>query len=485
MKFEQIRAQHRRFIYRRYTMMQVDNTLLIRFTFTIDPDIVFTPEIRIPWWNDVVPAGQPATDAIPLAVLNNLAFHLGLAEIPSYWKTTCAPEILIEAGPLDAWQRDWWQNLLLNGMTEFYAVNGIDFTKPDFVTIHSAAPTYASHPIPPPPGASHPPGPPLGRDERRLNTDRVLVPIGGGKDSIVTIETLRKHAPAAIGCLLLNPMQAARDIVDVAGCQSPLIVSRTIDPTLLQLNERGYLNGHTPFSSLISFVSAACALLFGYGRVAVSYERSSNEGNTIRYGREINHQYSKTFDFEQRFRAYVAAYLSPTLEFFSFLRPLYELQITRIFSRHNDYHPVFRSCNRGLNTNSWCGQCPKCLFVYIALFPFLPPSDIQAIFSDDLFAHEELAPLALQLLDPAGQKPFECVGTREESLVAFALCVQQVRNRGQPLPPLLRIIESRFLQHQPNLENRATALLASWNEQHAIPPELAPWLRRDLEMGGA
>lgn len=480
MNVEQLRARHPRFTYRSYTVSATTAAIRVQFIFTIEPDLVFTPEIRIParrqtgcHRSDSPPESpQPAESQMTPAVLNNLAFHLGMAEIASYWKTTCAPEIVVEAGPLDDWQCRWWQSLLLDGMTEFYATNNIDFTHPNFVTIRSqVAPSPTSH------GQhSH------AVDMRQLDAERVLVPVGGGKDAVVTIETLRASGHH-LGCFVVNPTQAAYEIIQVAGISDSdtWIVSRMLDPRLFDLNEQGYLNGHTPFSSVIAFASTACALLHGYGRVAVSYERSSNEGNTWRYGREINHQYSKSFDFEQKFRTYLATYLAPSLEFFSLLRPLYEVQIARIFAQYPAYHSVFRSCNRGIRTNSWCGHCPKCLFVYATLYPFLSPTALKAIFSADLFANTELIPLAVQLFHADEQKPFECVGTREETLLTFALCVQTAHERGEPLPPLLHYLEDQFLRDQSDLSTRATALLTSWNDQHTIPPDLIPWLKRQIE----
>lgn len=460
-RVERFRAHHPRFCYRRFEATHTGEGVAFRFEFATAPDLLFTPELVIHGIE------RAAWEACPPAVRNNLAFHLGMAEIASYWKATCSPEIVIEAAPLDTAQRAWWGDLLLNGMTEFYFVNDIDFTIPEFVTIRAAEGTP----------------PPAGRDEREHPPRRVLVPVGGGKDSVVTIEALRHH-PLEIGCLSLNPMPAARDIVRLSGCQQSgrdIVVSRAIDRRLLHLNEQGYLNGHTPFSSVVSFVSVACAVLAGYGRVALSYERSSNEGNVWRFGQEINHQYSKTFAFERAFRAYAATYLARGVEFFSFLRPLYEVQIARLFARMKAYHPYFRSCNRGLKTNSWCGDCPKCLFVYAVLSPFLPPQEMQHIFGADLFAREELVPLALQLLLPDEQKPFECVGTREETQVVFSLCLEQARARGKSPPPLLRAVEPHLPPAPDERAARAAALLASWDEQHALPAEMAAWLRAEVE----
>ena len=191
-----------------------------------------------------------------------------------------------------------------------------------------------------------------------LDPNKILIPVGGGKDSAVTLELLGRQFPES-AWWGLNPIPAARDVADASPVRHGITVSRRIDPKLLELNAAGYLNGHTPFSAYLAFASAASAILGGYGRVAVSNERSSNEGNVRYLDHDVNHQYSKTFAFEQRFREYSARYLSEQFEYLSFVRPLYEIQISRLFARYPHYFSVFRSCNRGSKTNVWCGALPE------------------------------------------------------------------------------------------------------------------------------
>src|SRR5581483_11987786 len=170
---------------------------------------------------------------------------------------------------------------------------------------------------------------------------RALVLTSGGKDSAVTLELLRQ-AGIDFDCLLLNPTPAALAIARQAGCGRTFIVRRSIDPKLLELNAAGYLNGHTPFSALLAFLGVTVATLNGYRRVIVSNERSAEEPGIEYLGYAINHQYSKTFEFETKFRDYCARHLRVGVEYFSLLRPLYELQIAKIFSRHPQYFPLFR-----------------------------------------------------------------------------------------------------------------------------------------------
>jgi len=214
---------------------------------------------------------------------------------------------------------------------------------------------------------------------------------------VVTLETLRA-AGQRFECLLLNPTEAALAVAKQAGCDKPIIVRRTIDKRLLDLNAAGYLNGHPPFSALLAFLGVTVTALGGHRHVIVSNERSAEEATVEYLGAPINHQYSKTYEFETAFREYSRGYLSPEIEYFSLLRPLYELQIAARFARLPQYFPLFRSCNRGMATNSWCGRCPKCLFVWTVLYPFVERGQMLGIFGSDLYAWGGAAEILRALL---------------------------------------------------------------------------------------
>jgi hypothetical protein len=316
-------------------------------------------------------------------------------------------------------------------------------------------------------------------DRRPLDPDKILIPVGGGKDSAVALELLGRHFPDA-AWWGLNPIPAARAVAEASPVHREVTVSRRIDPKLLELNAAGYLNGHTPFSAYLAFAMTASGLLGGYGRAAVSNERSSNEGNVRYLDHDINHQYSKTFEFEQSFREYCRRYLSEQFEYLSFVRPLYEIQISRLFARYPAYFSVFRSCNKGSRTNVWCGHCPKCLFVYISLRPFLDKSAILGIFGQDLLANTALIDLATELLGRATTKPFECVGTVAETEAAFGLCLEAERRETGATPLLLSLLVSRGLIPATGPSASARAILNAWNPEHALAPDLEAILRADL-----
>jgi hypothetical protein len=266
--------------------------------------------------------------------------------------------------------------------------------------------------------------------------------VGGGKDSVVTLELLRR-AGKQIRPLIMNPRGATVECARVAGfpMDEVLVIRRTIDPVLLELNKQGYLNGHTPFSAMLAFYTLLAAKLSGIPNVALSNENSANESTVL--GTSVNHQYSKSLEFEDDFRDYIGCsgecvvgstrgQMLPTthcplstFNYFSFLRPLSELQIAMLFSQFADYHDVFRSCNVGSKQDIWCGHCAKCLFAYIILSPFIEPARLNAIFGkpmlDDLTLQHEFR----QLIGEAETKPFECVGTVSEVRQALSMALKR------------------------------------------------------------
>jgi len=464
---KKLRKKYPQFIYQDYFYWISNNDLEIFFDFRACPElgrrISFKPKVVIK------NIKKSRLKKIKIEVLDNLIFNLGLVELISYWKATCSPKIEIEAGFLNKEQIGWWKDLITNGMGQFFYENKIDFRSPNFLHLQPKLTENSSLPISV--GSRTP-----AIFKRRLE-NKVLVPVGGGKDSIVTLETLKK-AKKNISCFSLNPTNAIKEVMKMAGCKK-VIIERKIDPKLLQLNRKSFLNGHTPFSAYLAFLSVLTAVIFDHKYIAFSNERSSNEGNLKYLGKEINHQYSKTFHFEKNFRKYSQKYLAKNVEYFSFLRPLYEIQISKLFSRHKKYFSVFLSCNEAHKTASglrkptgkWCGKCPKCLFIFASLYPFVEAKKLITIFGQNLFDKKGLLALMKELMGLKKFKPFECVGTKKESQVAFYLSWKKAIRARAPgkLPYLLRYFEKNILPKNRNLERESVKIMNSWSSQHKIP----------------
>ncbi|MGD9890269.1 MAG: hypothetical protein AB7N70_37345 [Dehalococcoidia bacterium] len=456
---EKLRRRYGEFIYRSYSVVVVGDDLGLRFSFEVKPDIEFTSSVLLRG------LGTRAS-RFDQAVLHNLAFHVGMMEIPTYWKATCSPIITIAAGALNADQAAWWRKLLLAGLGEFFYRNEIEFWDAGFVSIR---------------GADRDPLP-RRRHEAVLDSRHVLVPVGGGKDSALALELLCRHPGSRVTAWSLNPTAAVLGTIAASGTSDYISASRVIDPTLGDLVRRGFLNGHEPFSAYLAFLSLTTAVVTGHGRVALSNEQSANEGTASWNGTAVNHQYSKSFEFERMFREYTSDYLATSCDYFSLLRPLYELQIAEAFARHSEYLSVVKSCNVEQRYDRWCRRCPKCLFVFTILYPFIDADVLSDMFGGDLFQDTGFLPLALQLTGREATKPFECVGTVEEAIVAFALARERASHSGRDLPPLLEAVQHAVLCTEPSLDRRAAHILRAWNEEHAIPDSLAAYLRETLQL---
>ncbi len=446
--YEELRRKYPVF---RYDSFEFEKTLtraIVRFKFSVPPDIAFAPEVVF----EPVPEGW---HSVPEKFLKNAIFHLGLIELFSYWKATASPVIEVHAGGLILEQTRFWQDLLLNGMGEFFFRNDIDFTSPDFVKIVSTGTRLTI--------------PHLGALPQRS-----LLTIGGGRDSALAGGLLRDSGQA-FTCMMLNPSDAAQKVAARLTNAPPVVVKRTICPELLDLNRRGFLNGHTPFSAYLGFLGVACTLLYGYSNVIVANERSSDEGNVSYRGKDVNHQYSKSLRFETLFDQYLRKYLITSARYFSLVRPLYELQIGKLFSQFPEFFDLFKSCNRNRSA-SWCGKCPKCLSVFITMYSFVPRETLTRIFGADLFHSQELIPV-LRELTGFETKPFECVGTTQEIIAGLSLAVEKLRKAGEQLPALL----AYAAQNVPgvNETGEASNILASYGP-HRLPPAFESSLTKAL-----
>jgi hypothetical protein len=473
LKTKELRKKYPKFIYQGYSYKISKNNLEVFFDFEIPSGIYFKPKIVIK------NVKEKQLGKIRKNALNNFLFHIGLMEIPSYWKATCSPKIEIKAGYLNKEQIKWWKDLIIKGMGQFFYENKIDFRGQNFLKIvsNSNNKIWQDRVLPK-----------LNLNKAGFPQNKILIPIGGGKDSIVTLEILKK-AKKEINCFYLNPTSAAVKIIKTSGCKNPVIVERKIDKKLLELNQKGFLNGHTPFSAYLSFLGIFCAEVFGYKYIAFSQEQSSNEGNAKYLGKIINHQWSKSFEFEKKFRQYSKKYLTENVECFSFLRPLYEIQIAKIFSDFSDYFPIFLSCNEAYKTYSgtkkitkkWCGNCSKCLFVFSVLYPFIEEKKLVKIFNgENLFEKKELLLIMKELIGERKIKPLECVGTKKECVVAFYFALHSFKRRrvNTKLPFLLNYFEKKILPKYPNLKSDVKKIMKSWNKQNNLPKNFEKVLKK-------
>lgn len=453
-KFDAFRKAFSTFTFERQSVKRENGALSLAFNFNLDDRYHFRPTLEIP--------ARPFFDwdNLPENLLQRLAFQIGMTELVSYWKIACPKKVVVKPFVLTENQIKFWKKLYYNGLGEFLYLNSISVSEADLMQIETMLPidsfstntAFARNDL----------------DSSINFEEKVLVPIGGGKDSVVTLECLRHEMPVIP--LIVNPRGATLNCVKTAGYKEDeyIVINRTLDPTMLQLNAEGYLNGHTPFSALLAFISVLVAFGSRSKYIALSNENSANESTVP--GTNINHQYSKSFEFERDFRNFVAENLNDKVQYFSFLRPLSELQIAKLFAQCEAYHPVFRSCNVGSKTDSWCCHCPKCLFTWIILSPFLSQEKLVSIFGKDLMADESLQPIFEELNGTAPVKPFECVGTVEE--VRACMKVAGI-STGSMTAGFVKVPE---LVEEPTVEE----ILNRFNTQHFLPAQFEQILKSRL-----
>lgn len=452
LKFEQCREEYKEFHFNSYSISDDSEAICIQFEFEIVGLTKFNPNLRILKKN--LPFKDIKTDYV-----KNMVFHMGLVELISYWKSTCSPKVVIKCGYLNKEQIKWWKKLYFYGLGELFYTNNIKTNIEDFMTIE------------------------VWDRENKINYGPIedqssgyIVPIGGGKDSCVTLETLNIDINNDY-CLIINPKKVTLECAKIAGFENDNIIEvyRVIDKNLLDLNAKGFINGHTPFSTMLAYTSYLIAYLLSKKYIALSNENSANESNVV--GEKINHQYSKSFEFECDFEEYSAKYLKAPVKYFSFLRPLNELQIAKIFSRHEKYHKTFKSCNVGSKEKEWkwCTNCAKCLFAYIILSPFLYKEKLVNIFGVDMFEKENLLQIFLELTGNGETKPFECVGTYEEVNYAISKTIQNVESEGRKLPYLLEYYKNNY-----ELSDMTEDITKRYNEENNLNDEQNEELRKEV-----
>jgi UDP-N-acetyl-alpha-D-muramoyl-L-alanyl-L-glutamate epimerase len=344
----------------------------------------------------------------------------------SYYKTAAPPVIDLGQTPVTGTERGFLRSFYLDGLGEFGYRNDLDLSGLEFTGGTAAGP-----------GASAVPGGPPGR---------LLIPFGGGIDSIVTVELMRGRGDAALFVMNLpgDRFPAIERPAAVTGL--PVVrAGREIDPQLLRSRELGFRNGHVPVTGILSAIAVMAGLLAGRDTVVMSNEWSASVATLETGGRAVNHQYSKSAEFEGGFRRVLAAAFGGRVSYFSALRPLSELWVARKFAGLAQYHSTFRSCNRAFHVDParrldhWCGQCDKCCFIDLILAPFLPAAKLAAIFGGaEPLADPALAGRFQALLGTsASAKPFECVGDIGECRAAAVLATARPDRAGDTLLPTL------------------------------------------------
>lgn len=329
----------------------------------------------------------------------------------SYYKTGAPPVVDLGEHRLTAAELDLLEQLYREGLGEFAYVNGLNLSGLRIEAALEADP----EPLP------------------AMPTRGPLVPFGGGIDSIVTVDVamVAEDEPALF--VVSRPGDRFDAIERPAALTGLEVVRvwREIDGKLLDGVDRGYRNGHVPVTAIISAAAVWAAAATGRGPVVMSNERSASVPAVVE-GREVNHQWSKSWAFEQRFAAVLESRV-PSVGYFSLLRPCSELWVAERFAQLRAFHPLFRSCNRSFTIDPakrldrWCGSCDKCAFIDLVLAPFLAADELAAIFNGAEPLAEATMASSFEALLGLGEaaKPFECVGDLDECTAAVVLAANR------------------------------------------------------------
>ncbi|MFA7208911.1 MAG: UDP-N-acetylmuramoyl-L-alanine--D-glutamate ligase [Parcubacteria group bacterium] len=368
-----------------------------------DYEIIFADREPLRFSETISFSDKFSVSGIHPEILKNLLSSIHIILGISYYKLYCPKKIKISS-VLSKDQAEFWNTVYRKGLGEFFYRNGID--PHNLVRFPYDAKKK-----------------PIARKLVRKN--RSLVGIGGGKDSIVAAELLKEQRED-ITALLIETQKKSPISVRIAEELKigSLVINRRVDDKIFD-DFPGAYNGHIPISAVFAFLGYFAAIVYDYARVVVANEYSSNFGNITYKGEEINHQWSKSAEFEKLFQEYTRKNICPDVTYFSLLRPFYEIRIVEMFVRYKKYFPLFTSCNRSFRIHKdrpnglWCGECPKCVFMWILLSAFLSKREMMEIFHKDMYADEKLLPLFLDVLGYGKMKPFDCVGTFDESRAAL------------------------------------------------------------------
>ncbi|HVI69298.1 MAG TPA: hypothetical protein VM581_02470 [Magnetospirillaceae bacterium] len=444
---------YKRFIFDSYKFDPTTRTIALHYGF--DDALHFTETITL--------SPDTPLEYTKSADFDRALFALHLAGGASYYKAFAPPHIEVRSGQLAPDQADFWNEFYTKGLGEYFYQNKIDWHGLIRFPRDEEAQTTIPHAAP--------------RDPKNA-----LVPFGGGKDSQTTVELL-KHA--GIQSTLFR-MQGHAFITELAELNDlPLIeVSRALDPQLFELNKQGALNGHIPITGYVTFLTLVVGILHGFDSIFFSNERSSDYGNVEYLGMQVNHQWSKSNEAERMMTEYIEAYITHKTRYLNALRPLSELHIAKLFTHYPQYFRHITSCNRNWLWNKlgqdphqgrWCGECDKCAFVFAMFAAFLPLNTLVDIFKKNLFDDAALLSTYRQLWGAEAFKPFQCVGTPEETQAAIYLASRSDDYANT-------VIGREFIQHElPKIQDPQALVKAALTPDFSdVPPYIATLIKREL-----
>ena len=222
---------------------------------------------------------------------------------------------------------------------------------------------------------ANPPTPPIALDLPR----RSCVPVGGGKDSIVTLECLKRAGEPLV-------LFALGDAEPIAACIAAIRTAvhpgaSPARPRLVPTQRRGRAerpcpDHRDPERHRSGRRGAVLAATRSRCRTSTPPAPPTLRPTASRSIISSANPWSSNGDFAE----YVAGHISPSLAYFSLLRPLSEIEIARRFAQLSGLFSDLSQLQHRLPADApdergqaWCGDCPKCRFVFLALGPVSSP----------------------------------------------------------------------------------------------------------------
>lgn len=442
-KFTEFRKNNKKFTFDAFKANLKDDCLELNYHYVFDEKMDFNHILRVTNINK-------NNKIVDINNYQKLLICLGIVEGINYYKLM-SPEIYkVDLMKLSDEEKNWWSKLFYHGLGEYRYLNNIEISEDEFVKFESSD-----------------------IEIDKVNVEKLegnLILVGGGKDSITSLEILsdeKEHNKV----LIVNARPSSEESAKMAGYtdEDIIYVERIIDPKVLELNKEGYLNGHIPFSAMLAFLSTTISSILGIKNIVVSNENSANEETA----KGANHQYSKSFEFENDFRNYVDKYIfsNEKTNYYSLMRPLLEIQIVKIFSKYSKYFNIFKSCNIGSKIldkkEEWCGHCPKCLFVYIMLRSILSEEETNKIIGRNMLDDEKMREDFDKLIGILPDKPFECIGTKDEVNTALSIIIKNEPNNKAYLIEYYRNECSKLHKNDTEIDK----ILKSWDDLNNVPRE--------------
>jgi len=412
-----------------YKFEPAKQRILFNYKVSFKPNdfVLFSETINLP--------KVPNLEAIPQGLSKKILQDLHLALGISYYKLYCSKKIKL-AYALSKEEANFWNAFYVKGLGEFFYRNKLDpAIFPGFAFDKKYTP----------------------KKYRLTRNSKFLVGVSGGKDSVVAVELLKKYGAVFTPIFVETQKETllVDNIIKKMEIGEPLKIRRHLDEKIFNADV-GYYTGHVPISGIYAFLGILSAIFHNYSYFVVANEFSSNFGNVRYKGKTVNHQWSKSSEFENLFQKYVANFISPDLLYFSLLRPFYEIRVAEMFANLKKYFPDFSSCNNNFKIHpgqgdltqekKWCGHCPKCVFVFLILSPFLSKEELINIFGKNLFQDADILTALRDILGFGRVKPFDCVGTFKEAKAAFYMSREKFRDdlAGEIFLPKIDPADNRY-----------------------------------------